>query len=125
MEWSAALLLLKQVFAKSIVIHNGDEVVPARQAYFTTELMQCDTFHPFNSEQELLEAINMQSPDFDEIANAALECLYEMHDLLLDWCMDIMNHPPGYKKPTSVEFVNEDAAIDAAEEFARAVIART
>lgn len=135
-SWPKALDIVKQ-FAQ-----NRTKILGAYPAetidymrYFANHLHNTDTFHPWDSDGELSRALDKMPKRCDyrsiksywawkngmmKVEDACFEILEEMEGITKDWFDDRWNHPPGYVKPLSIEFVG--MADNECEKLARQLV---
>jgi hypothetical protein len=122
-SWPKALDIVKQ-FAQ-----NRTKILGAYPAetidymrYFASHLHNTDTFHPCDSERELTRVLN-DMPKYCNyrsvdaywkwkhhiylLGGACWDVITEIDQLTQEWFNDRWNHPPGYVKPLSIEFIGD------------------
>lgn len=109
MQWAQVNNKLRNAFAAAVTIEPK-----GHYDYFQMELHDTDTLHPWGTDASLCRLTHdkdLQQANFNEVADSATECIYEMGERLDSWLSDPMNHPPGYQLPTKLH-INYDLALD-------------
>lgn len=96
MQWKDKTRLMRQVLKDTVKFSDAQF-----KEYFEFQLMETDTFHPFDTDAALT---HMEEHDL-------FEMFCDVEEIILDHFNDAANFPPGYVKPESIEF-EPGAALD-------------
>ncbi len=131
-NWPAVVKEYRKILVENVKFFDVDEetglgtINKDFTGYFSIQVHQTDTFHPFNSDGELSRALDRMpvrcnyrsiksywefKDGKDNIANAIYEMLSEAEDTINDHFADSWNFPPGYAAPDEIEFPDWDRLV--------------
>jgi hypothetical protein len=89
MQWQDKVRLMRETLKETVKFSD-----PQFKDYFEFQLVETDTFHPFDTDAALN---NMEEHDL-------FEMFCDVEEIIRDHFDNAWNFPPGYVKPEGIEF---------------------